>query len=88
MAPSSSVKVTCISKQYFILGCSWTAASGLGTTMASGKGNYHLPLTPVGPLHLVSALPFGHLPEGWLQTFPQQGHVNLAAIDMKLVAVN
>ena len=65
MAPNSSVKVTCISKQYFVLG----QLDGSLQSTASGKGNYHLPLTPIGSLHLGLALPFGHSPEGWLQIF-------------------
>ena len=56
-------------------------ASGLEIKMASGKGNYLLPLAPVGPLHFGLALPCGHLPEGWL-------HLDLAAIHTKLVAVS
>ena len=57
--------------------------------MASGKGNYLLPLAPVDPLHFGLALLCGHLPEGWLQMFYQLGFINnLAAIDIKLVAVN
>ena len=50
------------------------AASGQVTTSVSGKGNYLLPLSPVGPMHLGLALPLGHLPEGWLQMFYQLGH--------------
>ena len=49
-------------------------ASGQGTMTVSGKGNYLLPLTPIGPLCLGLALPFGHLPEGWLQAFHLLGH--------------
>ena len=49
-------------------------ASGQGTMMVSRKGNYLLPLTPVGPLCLGLALLFGHLHEGWLQAFYQLGH--------------
>ena len=49
-------------------------ASRQGTMTVSRKENYPLPLTPVGPLHLGLALPFGHLPEGWLQAFDQLGH--------------
>ena len=64
------------------------AVSRLGTTMASRKGNYHLPLTPVGPLHLGLALPFGHSPEGWLPDISSAKSLDLAAIDMKLLAVN
>ena len=64
------------------------AASGLEIKMASGRGNYHLPLAPVGPLHFGSAHLHGHLSGGWLQMFYHLGHLNLAAIDTKLVAVN
>ena len=42
--------------------------------MASVKGNYLLPLAPIGPLHFGLALLHGHLPEGWLQMFYQPGH--------------
>ena len=63
------------------------AASWLGTTMASGKGNYHLPLTPIGPLHLELALLLGHLPEGWPRCSSARS-LDLVAIDTKLVAVN
>ena len=50
------------------------AASGQGTTLVSGKGNYLLCLSPVGPLHLELAPPLSHPPESWLHTFYQLGH--------------
>ena len=70
MAPNSSVKVTHISKQYLTLG-SLDGGLWQGTMMVSRKGNYLLPLTPIGPSCLGLALPFGHPPEGWLQAFYQ-----------------
>ena len=50
-------------------------ASWLGTKMASGRENYLRLLTPVGALHF-----------GMACLFPRS--LNLAAIDVKLVAVN
>ena len=51
------------------------AASRLETETASGKGNYLLPLAPIGPLHFGLAILHGQPAEGWLQTFYQLGHL-------------
>ena len=63
-------------------------ASRPGTKMVSGRENYPMHLTPIDPLHFRIA----HLhdpPSGdWLQTFLSTRSLNLAAMDMKLVAVN
>ena len=63
-------------------------ASGLETKTVSRKRNYLLPLATVGPLHFGLAPLHGPLPEGWLQMFLSTRSLDLAAIDMKLVAVN
>ena len=69
MDPSFSVRVTCISKQYFVLG--WLDGSLLaGDNKVSEKGRCHLPQIPISPLHFELALLPGHLPECWLQTPP------------------
>ena len=84
MAPNSSVKVTHISKQYFVLG---QLDGGLETKMASRR-SYPLPLAPCGSFPL------------WAGTFvwpsiwrlaPDTSStrlLHLAAMDMKLVAVS
>ena len=64
------------------------AASGPGTKMASERGNYPLPLAPVGPLHFGLAHPHGP-PSGDLAPDVLSTRLlNLAAMDMKLVAVS
>ena len=73
MAPNSLVKATCISKQYLSLG--WPDG-GLQVGNHDGKweGELSASSDPCRSLHLGLALPFGHLPEGWLQAFYQLGH--------------
>ena len=56
MDPSSSVKVTCISKQYFILG--WLDGGLLaGDHSGEWEGELSSSSDPIGPLHLELALP-------------------------------
>ena len=64
------------------------AASWLGTKMASGRENYPMLPTPVGPLHSAVAHPHGPLSGDWLQMFLSTRSLDLAAMDTKLVAVD
>ena len=52
MAPNVSVNVTHISRQYFVLGQLDSGLWAGDQDSASGKGNYLLPLAPVGPFTL------------------------------------
>ena len=75
MAPNSSINVTHISKQYFVLG-------QLDGSLQAGdqEGEWEGELSSSSGscrffAHFGSALLHGHLPEGWLQMFYQLGHL-------------
>ena len=56
--------------------------------MASGRENFPMLLTPVGPLDFGMAHLHVPLYGGWLEDVLFSRSLDLAAIEMKLVAVN
>ena len=63
-------------------------ASWLGTKMASGRENYPMLLSPIGPFNFGMALLHGPSIWGLAPDILFPTLLNLAAIDMKLMAVN
>ena len=83
--PNSSVNVTCISRQCFILG--QLDNSLLAREQDAEWENYPMLLTPIGPLHVGMACTCGP-PFRLAPGVPSTRSLDLAAMDMKAVAVN